>query len=175
MKSIWNALENGINALGRLGAVVAETALVVLLLLVFHEVIARYALNKPTLYSVELSEYLLILVAFMAAGWVLQEDKHVRMQSILHLMPKKVQQAANVITSILVLFFCVILVWQGGKSSIVAFKGDYHSSSLLNVPLWIPYAIIPLGSLLLGLQMIVRLSGLVAQAKPAKKPVGRRS
>ena len=157
MKIAWNRLKNLCEHLSRMGAVLAEICLVFLLALVFHEVIARYVLNKPTLYSVELSEYLLIFVAFMAAGWVLQEDKHVRMHSVINLMPVKARKVLDIITSIIVLAFCIILVWQGAKASIMAFKGNYHSSSLLNVPMWIPYAIIPTGSLLLALQMVVRI------------------
>lgn len=152
--------------LGRLGAVLAELCLVTLLLLVFHEVIARYVLNKPTLYSVEISEYLLIFVAFMAAGWVLQEDRHVRMNSVVDLLPPKVQRLLDIATSAAVLCFCAILVWQGTKSSIMAFKGNYHSSSLLNVPLWIPYAVIPTGSLLLAMQLVVRIGNLISATTP---------
>jgi len=160
MTAIWNLLSSFFERLSRIGATLAELCLVLLLLLVFNEVIARYVLNRPTLYSVELSEYLLIFVAFMAAGWVLQKDRHVRMLSVVNLMPPNVRRISDIITSIIVLFFCIILVWQGGKSSLMAFKGDYHSSSLLNVPLWMPYAIIPAGALLLSLQMLVRIVNL---------------
>ena len=148
---------SGFERLSRFGVVLAEISLVLLLILVFHEVIARYLLNKPTLYSVEISEYLLIFVAFMAAGWVMQEDRHVRMTSITDLMPTAVKQVLNILTSAIVFCFCIILVWQGAKSSIMAFTGGYHSSSLLNVPMWIPYAIIPIGSLILALQLVVRI------------------
>ena len=160
MATIWNLFSSLFERLSRIGAVLAEICLVLLLALVFNEVIARYVFNKPTLYSVELSEYLLIFVAFMAAGWVLQKDRHVRMHSVITLMPPTVQRALDIFTSIIVLLFCAILVWQGAKASIVAFRGDYHSSSLLNVPLWMPYAIIPTGALLLALQMLVRIVNL---------------
>lgn len=161
MKKVWKTLENYIEQLSRLGVVVAEIGLVLLLVLVFHEVIVRYLLNKPTLYSVEISEYLLLLVAFMAAGWVLQEDKHVSMQTFVSLMPPKVKQGLALLTSVIVLLFCTVLIWEGIRSSLLAYKGGYHSSSLLNVPMWIPYAIIPIGSLLLALQMLVRIGKLI--------------
>lgn len=168
MATIWNFLSAFIERFSRIGAILAEICLVLLLALVFNEVIARYVLNKPTLYSVELSEYLLIFVGFMAAGWVLQKDGHVRMPTVINLMPPNMRRMANIVTSIIVLLFCAILVWQGARSSIMAFKGDYHSSSLLNVPLWMPYAIIPTGSLLLALQMLVRIVNLCNTPVEAK-------
>lgn len=157
MRTIWTRFEQAVEKINRIGAVLAEIALMLLLLLVFHEVISRYLLDKPTTYSVELSEYLLIFVAFIAAGWVMLQDKHVRMQSFIGLMPARVRNIFLCITSAVVLLFCGILVWQGTKSAIMAFKGGYHSSSLLNTPMWIPYSIIPLGSFLLALAVIVKI------------------
>jgi TRAP-type C4-dicarboxylate transport system permease small subunit len=158
MKWFWRLFAVTVERMGRLGALASELCLVLLLVLVFHEVVARYLFNKPTTYSVELSEYLLIFLAFMAAGWVLQEDKHVRMQSILHLFPKPIQHLVISLNSCIVLFFCSILVWQGSKAAYIAWRGGYHSSSLLNTPMWIPYLVIPVGSLLLALQLIVHIS-----------------
>jgi len=161
---MWKILADTCERISRLGVILAEICLVLLLMLVFHEVIARYVLNKPTLYSVEISEYLLIFVAFMAAGWVLQEDKHVSMQAVVNLFSARVRYLCSLFTSILVLGFCSILVWQGARASVMAFKGGYHSSSLLNVPMWIPYAIIPIGSLLLALQLLVRIGRLIERS-----------
>lgn len=157
MKKIWLLFAQGVDRLNRFGVAAAELSLVLLLLLVFHEVVARYLLDKPTTYSVELSEYLLLFGAFIAAGWVMREDKHVRMQSFLNLLPPRIRQIVSCLMSVVVLCFCSILVWQGTKAALMAFRGGYHSSSLLNVPMWIPYSIIPLGSLLLTLQVVVLL------------------
>ena len=123
MKSPWKSLFNGLEIVSSVGVVLAEIALAVLLILVFHEVVARYVFNNPTLYSVEISEYLLIFIAFMAAGWVMKNNGHVRMSSVISLMPLRMRQFADVFTSIIVFCFCAILVWQGMKSSLMAFTG----------------------------------------------------
>lgn len=156
MKVTGRPLLRFIEQLNRLGSLVSQCCLVLLLVLVFHEVIARYLFNSPTLYSVELSEYLLILLAFIAAGWVMQEDRHVRMQSFVQLLPERVQHFLACLTSCIVFLFCGVLIWYGFKAAYIAWRGEYHSSSLLNMPMWIPYLIIPLGSQLLALQVIVQ-------------------
>ncbi|HHD64144.1 MAG TPA: TRAP transporter small permease [Desulfobulbaceae bacterium] len=163
MKSTWRSFIQGVEKLSRFGAILGECVLILLLLLVFHEVVVRYIFNKPTLYSVEISEYLLIFLAFIAAGSVLQEDKHVRMQSFTNLMPKRMQRVLACIISSIVLMFCSILVWQGIKSALMAYRGGYHSSSLLNTPMWLPYLIIPVGSLILALQLIVQINSHIAK------------
>jgi C4-dicarboxylate transporter DctQ subunit len=151
------AIASVINRLNWFFELLAEIALVALLLLVFHEVIVRYLLDRPTQFSVEISEYLLVFVSFMCAGWVLREDRHVRMLALVYILPEKTQLLFDMLASVMVTTFCFILTWKGGQTVIMAFTGGYHSSSLLNVPLWIPYSFIPLGALALGLQSIVRI------------------
>jgi TRAP-type C4-dicarboxylate transport system permease small subunit len=57
--------------------------------------------------------------------------------------------------------FLGIIVWKGGKTTLTAYTGNYHSSSLLDFPMWIPYALIPLGALVLSLQYIVKIGELI--------------
>jgi TRAP-type C4-dicarboxylate transport system permease small subunit len=157
MTKIVRGITSGINRLTWISEVLSEIALLGLLILVFHEVVVRYAFNSPTLFSVEISEYLLVFVAFISAGWVLKEDRHVRMLAVINLLPEKARLCADILTSFGVMIFCGILAWKGGQTTIMAYTGDYHSSSLLNFPLWIPYSLIPLGAIILGFQYIIRI------------------
>ena len=146
-----------IDRLTWLAELLAKIGLLGLLLIVIHEVIVRYVFDSPTLHSVELSEYLLVLVVFMSIGWVLKENRHVAVTFAVDLLPEKVRLVLNTLTSLLTMAFLGILVWKGGKTAITAYTGDYHSSSLLNFPMWIPYALIPLGALVLSLQYFIRI------------------
>ena len=139
----------------------AEIGLVGLFLLVLHEVIVRYVFDAPTLFSVELSEYLLILVAFMSIGWVLKEDRHVAVSFVVDRLPEKVRLVMKLPTSVLTMAFLAIIVWQGSRTVLTAYRGDYHSSSLLEFPMWIPYLLIPLGALVMSLQYIVTIIKLI--------------
>jgi len=141
--------------------ILAEIGLVGLFLLVLHEVIVRYVFDAPTLFSVELSEYLLILVAFMSIGWVLKEDRHVAVSFVMDRMPEKVRLGMKLLTSVLTMAFLAIIVWQGSRTVLTAFRGNYHSSSLLEFPMWIPYLLIPLGALVMSLQYIVTIINLI--------------
>jgi len=148
--------------------ILAELGLLGLLLVVFYEVVARYLLNRPTVFSVEISEYLLVLVTFLSAGWVLREDRHVRMLALVSILPERLRLFLDISTSLLVMIFCVVLMWKGGKTVIMAYLGGYHSSSLLNFPLWIPYSIIPFGAFILGVQSIVRIGDRVKTLKRSR-------
>jgi TRAP-type C4-dicarboxylate transport system permease small subunit len=154
-------ISKGINRLTWLAELLAEIGLIGLLLIVIHEVIVRYVFDSPTLYSVELSEYLLVLVVFMSIGWVLKEDRHVAVTFVVDRLPEKIRLGLNLLTSLLTMAFLGIIVWKGGKTTLTAYTGNYHSSSLLDFPMWIPYALIPLGALVLSLQYIVKIGELI--------------
>jgi TRAP-type C4-dicarboxylate transport system permease small subunit len=169
-------ISKAIRRLTWLAEVLAEIGLAGLTLLVLHEVIVRYVFNSPTLYSVELSEYLLVLVVFMSVGWVLKEDRHVAVTFAVDLMPERLRLVMSVLTSLLTVAFLGILVWKGVRTTLTAYTGDYHSSSLLDFPMWIPYALIPLGALVLSLQYLVKIGELIrslAEGKSGSEKRGR--
>jgi len=154
--------------------VLAEIAVVALLLLVAHEVFVRYVLNAPTQFSVEISEYLLVFIAFASAAWVLRRDRHVRVRFVLNALPPRLRAASEVLGMALLTSFCAVLLWEGGEMAWTAFKGDDRSSSLVAFPLWIPYAFIPLGGLVLGLQALVNLGEALATLRGGHEQ-GRRT
>ncbi len=158
-------INSGIQRLTWFSEVLAEIALLGLLGLVFHEVIVRYLFDSPTIYSVEISEYLLVFIAFASVGWVLKEDRHVKMPAVIGLAPEKVRLAADIVTSVLALAFCGVLIWKGGYSAFIAYRGDYHSSSLLDFPLWIAYAVIPFGAFVMAAQYLSVIGERIAALK----------
>jgi TRAP-type C4-dicarboxylate transport system permease small subunit len=170
MSKALRALSSGIAGLTWISEILAELGLLALLILVFHEVIARYFFSKPTIFSVEISEYLLLFSTFMCVGWVMKENQHVRMLALHSRLSRRPQACMEIISSLLIVLFCAVLVWKGTQSVIVAYRGNYHSSSLLNFPLWISYSFIPYGALVLGLQSTVVISRQILRLRDAAGP-----
>jgi len=48
------------------------------------EVAMRQILNKPLMWTVEISEYLQVYITFLGAAWVLRKDGHVRLDVLLN-------------------------------------------------------------------------------------------
>lgn len=153
----WAVFTRAVDRVTSLFGAVAQAGLLVLLLLVGHEVFRRYVLDSPTQYSVELSEYLMVLIAFFSAAHVLRADRHVRVLFVVGRLPRRAADTAAAIGYGLVIAFCLVLLWYGGKTTLTALTEDARASSLLAFPLWIPYGFIPLGALVLALQCMVRI------------------
>ena len=146
------------DGLNRIGVTVSELALVALLGLTVYAVIARYVFSSPSIYGLEVSVYLLLVIAWGSAGWVLKVDRHVSMEALYAVSPRWAQQAAGLLSRLSVLAFCLVLAWAGSVNVISAFEHGYRSSSLLRFPMWIPYALIPIGATMIALMAMRKLS-----------------
>ena len=149
--------------------ILSEIALVILMLMVFREVIWRYLFNSPSVFSVEISEYLLIFMTFMCAGWVLHHDRHVSMTVFTRRLSPRQQVLLDTLPSVITMGLCLVIIWKGIRIVTIAFQGDYRSASLVNFPLWISYSFIPAGMTVLFLQYIVRIHNNIIKLKDAPR------
>jgi C4-dicarboxylate transporter DctQ subunit len=145
--------------------VLAEAALLALMVLTFYAVVARYGFESPSVHAIELSAYLLLVLAWLSIGWVHHENRHVCMEALNSQLSAGWLRATRVVGELAVVLFCVVLVGAGVAAAWTNYKQGYLSPSLLAFPLWVPYALIPVGALLLGLVALQRL--LTPGAAPA--------
>ncbi|MBG0774926.1 MAG: TRAP transporter small permease [Desulfovibrionaceae bacterium] len=169
MNTRGNPILGGIVKLSRFAEVLTEIGLVALMLMVFKEVICRYVFQSPSVYTVEVSEYILIFMTFMASAWVLHTDRHVSMTVVTCKLPKKLALILDCVTSVLTMGLCAVVIWTGMQTVVMALEGDYRSASLLNFPLWISYSFICVGFALLFLQYIVRIADNISRLKDDEK------
>jgi C4-dicarboxylate transporter DctQ subunit len=68
----------------------------------------------------------------------------------------------EVFNCVAAIVFCGGLIWYGREIVEVALLIDEHSASDLRFPMWIYYAALPAGGLLMLIRYVIRLVGLVA-------------
>lgn len=146
-------------ACNRVGIAAAELGLLALMLLTVYAVIARYVFKSPSVHAIELSAYLLLVVTWASLGWVHHEDRHVCMEALNTRMTSGWKKFSRIVSQVTVLLFCAVLVVAGVVAAWTNYAQDYRSTSLLEFPLWIPFALAPLGGLLLALIALGRLFG----------------
>src|SRR5690606_12693831 len=146
--SVWQRLVLGCN---RCALFIAELALLLIMLLTGYAVIARYVFESPSVHSIELSVYLLLVSTWGAMGWTHHVCRYVSMEALNVRLRGRMQRVSQLVSELTVLVFCVVLVGAGSVAVWNSLSHNYRSTSLLEFPLWIPYALIPVGALLLGL------------------------
>jgi C4-dicarboxylate transporter DctM subunit len=119
------------------------------------QVVARYVFNSPVTWSEELSRLVFIWSVFLGAGVMVRHGGHVQVDSIVRLLPPGLQRAAGLLSTFVVAATCVTLIVFGGQ--VVARINSL--SPAMHVPLRLFYASVPVGALLVVINLLRRRPG----------------
>ena len=136
---------------------VVSYLVIVMMVTIMYEVIARYFFGSPTLWVTELNIYVLCGYILLAGGATLAENGHVRVDVFWSTLSDRKKAFADVITSGLLLAFWMALVWKGWEMTYRSFVDGSTSSEAMGWPLFPSQMMVPLGGLLLGLQGLTKL------------------
>ena len=114
----------------------------------------RTGLNRPPLWSVEMSQFLLVAYFILGGAWTLQLDSHVRMDLLYARWTPKKRAFADTITSVCLLTYLAVMLWGGVSSSTYALEYGQRAATS-----WRPYMapiklIMTFGILLMLLQTV---------------------
>ncbi|MDP6179210.1 MAG: TRAP transporter small permease [Desulfatiglandales bacterium] len=123
------------------------------------EIFMRYFLNRPTRWSMELIENVIVFVTFLCATWLLKNEWHVRIDLLETRLKKGSQFFLNSVTSILCATACLLVALYGLKTVWSQYERGLRFATILEPPMWPLYAIIPFAFILLFIQFIRRTHG----------------
>ncbi len=127
---------------------VADALLIVLFLLIFAlvlaQVVCRYLLNSPLVWSEELARLLFVWVAMLAWSLASRRRSHIAVAYFADLLPVRARLLLAIAVQAAVAFFCLLLVQHGWTLTL-------RNIDLPTVTLGISYAwvygVVPVGAL----------------------------
>jgi len=114
----------------------------------------RYFLNRPTVWTVEVTEYALLFLTFLGAAWVLKNEGHVRRDAVLNRLNPINRALLLTITSAIGAIVCLVLFLVTAESTYDVFQRGVHIASVLEPPKALILGVIPIGSFLLFIQFL---------------------
>jgi C4-dicarboxylate transporter DctQ subunit len=162
---IWNRIEQTL--VGLLGFAALSFAL--------WQVVSRYFFAQQSIsYAEEVIVYLMIWAIMIVSSQLVRTDGHVRPDLVLNVVPPNAARWMDIFNCAAAIVFCGALVWYGRQVVEIALLIDERSSSDLRFPMWIYYAALPAGGLLMLVRYVIRLVGLVTasdhNAMAARRP-----
>ncbi len=147
--SIADGFSNFLAILGRL-------AIVILVVAMLYEVLARYVFDAPTLWAFDISYMLNGSIFILGAAYALQQDAHVRIDFLSQKLPFRAQQIQNGILYILVMapIFGMFAYISVSKTLKAFLTGELESVSPWAPVVWPFYSVIAVGLLALSLQFL---------------------
>ncbi|MFK7939114.1 MAG: TRAP transporter small permease [Roseovarius sp.] len=140
-----------------------------------YDVLTRYFLDWASPWAFDLSEYALIWITFLGAPWVLLQDRHVRIELLVDVLPRPVQRILGIAVSLIAIAACLVLAWKTGVAALQYIEGNIMMPRIWRIPRIYPYAIIPIGSLFMALAFLVRLRLYLTDVDPEEALSARAS
>ena len=160
-----------IEILERWAGLAGGLAVILIMLIAVYSVVMRYILRTPTLWTLEVSEYLLVAAIFLAVGFVLQVEGHVGIDLLLLTLPRRSRLILDgVIASVIVVVFAGLFCYASARLAASYF--GVPSDSTYKLPLFPSYVMIPIGSFLLLIQGCIRLIKNIHRLKSGDEEVG---
>jgi TRAP-type transport system small permease protein len=138
------------------GAIFAMMA--VMATLVFANVVCRYVFNFSIIWAEEVSQYLMIWIAYLGAGLALREGRHVAIELLQDRLPTVLGRKLRMAVGGLVLAFLGVVTVLGFQFAVFVWNQE---TPVLNISLGIPSLAIPIGALLFALHLGFMFRGYV--------------
>jgi len=122
-----------------------------------YDVVARHLFNSPTIWADEMSGYLLVAITFLGAAYTLTKDAHVRVDTLIDRLDGKKRRGLILVTDVISVAFLLVYAWQVYKLAIDAYVSVKIAPTLLRTPIYIPELVLPIGMTLLCLQLVAYL------------------
>ena len=153
--------------MSRICGVVAAALIMASVAIVCQMVVTRYFFAQPTTWQTEVVVYALVATTFIGSPYVLLHRAHVNMDILVIYAGKRTRYWLALAANAISLAFCGLLFVYGIFYWHEAWADGWRSSTVTRVPLWIPYASLPIGMGLLSLQLLADLVHLLGgQALP---------
>ncbi|MGB7243029.1 MAG: TRAP transporter small permease [Sulfitobacter sp.] len=156
-------------------AVVAAGLILAMSGWITYDVLTRYFLDFASPWAFDLSEYALVWITFLGAPWVLLQDRHVRIELLVDVLPRSAQRALGITVSIIAICACLVLAWKTGVAALQYIERDIMMARIWRIPRIWPYSIIPIGSMLMALAFMVRLRLYLTDSDPEAALTARAS
>ena len=135
----------------------AVSALLLSILVIVELVFERYFFQNAITWQTELVTILLVASTFIGSAYVLSEKAHVSMDWVYDFLSKSNIIRLKIFTSLLSLFFFLVLFYFTFLMVEEAFIKNYTTGTIWDPPLWVPYSSMLIGATLMILQYIAEI------------------
>lgn len=133
---------------------IVSTMLIFLTILVVLQVTTRFVINVPLAWTEEIAKYLMIYIVFFGSGLAMRNNQHIAIDFMVEILKGK----SKVVLEKIILWVCgifsVFLIYFGSQ---LTFRVIEQSTPTLQYSMAWAYAAIPLGALLMLLNIIAAL------------------
>jgi TRAP-type C4-dicarboxylate transport system permease small subunit len=157
-RGVLGAIQRVVTALNTVLAVLSALAVAAAGVVLTWEVIGRYFLGLSSDWQDELSTFLLVGATFGSAAWTQARRGHVGIDALAHVLPPGVDRVRRVMADVFSFVFVAYFAWKSWGLLGEAWEEGQTTPSAWGPPLWIPYACMTFGMILLAVQLALQVA-----------------
>jgi TRAP-type C4-dicarboxylate transport system permease small subunit len=156
---VLQRLSRAINAVVEKVLFVIGAAICIIL---FAQVVSRYA-GASLGWSEEVSRHLLVAITFMGGTVAYKRASFIGLRGFGHHLGPAVQQTIVVGLQVMTLCCFGLITWFGAEYTL---KAAEHTSASLQIPMAIPFSVIPVASVIFVVHVLADLARTLGREKP---------
>ena len=138
------------DTIGRLEKILVAAMLSIMILLAFLQIVLRNVFSTGISWGDPLVRYLVLWVGFIGAGLATKEGKHITIEVFSKWFSGRSQRYLQALSYLMSALICGLLTFAGW--TFVQNEAQMGSTTFLEIPVWIPEAIIPITFALMTLR-----------------------
>jgi TRAP-type C4-dicarboxylate transport system permease small subunit len=146
--------KNGFDFIIEFLAYLAGIILLMITFAVTGSALVRYLGFRAPIWTLQYTEYGLLWFTFLGAAWLLREEGHIRIDTVISRLYAKIRRKVEIIDDILGFIVSIIIFWFGSLHTIDLYQRGIMEVKGVIVPKFPFFLIIPLGGLALSLQFV---------------------
>lgn len=136
---------------------ITRAAVVMLLFAMFGATLAgvffRYVLNDALTWSEEVARYSMVWLSLLGGGLIFRDGGHVAVDLLVtRLRSRRLRSAVTLCAKAVVIVVLGVVVWHG---TVLMGRGQYMTTAALGLPMYLPYAALPIGAGLMIYHLLV--------------------
>ncbi len=143
--------------LDRFGRFAENTFLVALLgammVLSVTQIVMREVFGTGFVWAGELLKLMVLWLAMIAAIAACRDNRHIRIDALSHLLPKKLIRLIRVFVDLFAAAVCVVIAWQAYRY--LQLEIEFEDKVLINTPAWIAHVVVPVSFAVSGYRFVV--------------------
>jgi TRAP-type C4-dicarboxylate transport system permease small subunit len=156
MDRLFEYIEKIVSVLCKVFVFIASLMMAALVVIVCIDLALRYFFNAPLLWGTEVTEILLLYITFLGTAWVFKEDGHVVVDVLIGQSTGKRKKILMAFSYILITIVSAVFIYYGFYATYDHYKRGVFNPTILETPIALIIMVIPIGSIPLFLEVLVK-------------------
>jgi len=152
----FKAIEKIVIGVNKIFVFFACLMMAALMIIVCIDLTLRYFFNAPLLWGTEVTEILLLYITFLGTAWVFKEEAHVVIDVFIGKLTGRGKKILTLFSLLLIGIVSLVLVHYGFVTTYDHYKRGVLNPTIIETPIALIIAIIPIGSIPLFLEVFVK-------------------